>query len=218
MAIRSFAVNTKTGAFTPIQSTDFGWCVIKHRPRGNILEDTNAFDPDEIILQDAPVGDSLGNGIPYQSWWPTSDRVNTGNQKAINWLNTYEAEFFNNDQGEQREIDRSKPINIRCSTGGGNLKKYYKGTQTNTHIQIYAFDYRYPQLADGMDFTTNPEMFIFPVAINLSGRIIKVAGGVDVYVPQICRPQGLWIRKSEVVFLDEKPTTWDIQNVMSPTS
>ena len=210
MAVKSFKVNTKTGEFVPV--SPYGWCIIKHLPRGNGTK----YDPDEIILQDRPVGGTIGNGIPFQGWWGVSERVNRNNLGAMEWLSTYEAMFFNNDQDpDVREIDKSKPINIRCSSGGGNLKAFHLGTQTSTHVQLVAFDYRYPERANGMDFSTNPELFTYPVAINATGKIIKVAGGINVFVPQICRPEyGLWVRKSEIIILAEKPAIWGIQDVL----
>jgi hypothetical protein len=187
--------------------------VLKHKPRGVIDENGHSVSwPDEIILQDAPIGTNIGNGIPFQEWWGVCSKIN--NAAAMAWLGTYEAMFFNNDQGPAREIDKTHPVNIRCSSSGGNLKAFYLNTQTATHIQLVAYDYQHPELANGQDFYTNPEMFTLPTAINLAGRISKVASGIDVFAPQICRPQGIWIRKTEVIMLSSKPQFWSIADVM----
>jgi hypothetical protein len=208
MGIKTYSVNTATGSMTPM--LPLAWCTLKRRPRGT----PPTYEPDETIFQDNPFGDTIGNGIPFQIWWPTCYRVNANNPGAMMWLGSYEAMFFNNDQSDTRQIDKDQPVNIRCSSSGGNLKAYYPDTQTATHIQIVAFDYRFPELANGKDFYSHPWLFTFPTAINASGDIHKVANGINVFVPQVCRPQGLWIRKSEVLFLNSQPTSWGIENVM----
>jgi hypothetical protein len=204
--------------------TSVGWCILKRRPRGN--EDENGHlisDPDEFLFSNknqyvtsvTVINNGIGMGIPFQSWWPFTDALNSGYPGANQWLSTYEAVFFNNDQGPEREIDKTKPVNIRSSSSGGNLKAYYLGTQTSTHIQIVAFDYRYPELASGKAFNTDPHLFTYPSAINLAGEVSKVANGIDVFVPQVERKEyGLWANKNDVIFLDQKPSNWTMADVL----
>lgn len=186
-----------------------GWCVLKHRPRGNIDENGHMVsDPDEIIF-----GDYV-DMIPFQPWWPVCDRINAENPGANEWLRTYEAMFFNDGVGHGTQIDTSKPINIRGSSSGGNLKAFILATQTENEIEILAFDYLHPEYADGRDFSTDPHLFTYPTAINIAGQISRVANGIDVFVPQICHPSGLWIKKTEVTMLDQKPSIWTKEDVM----
>jgi len=188
----------------------YKWCVIKHKPRGQ----NGTLEPDVIALQDRPVGTGVGHEIPFMGWWDLLRQTN--NDAAWAWLTTYEAALFNNNQDpEQREIDITKPVSALSQTFGGNLKAYDK--ETKTHIRLVAYNY----LADVHklnpnvnNFANEPWMFMYPNAINEYGVIRKVANGIDVFVPQLSYTE-LWIRKSEVILLAQKPATWGIQDVMS---
>jgi len=194
------------------EKSPYSFCVLKHLPRGN----DSRFDPDEIFLQDRPVGTGMGVGIPFQAWWGFVKEINKNNAGAWEWLTTYEAMWFNNDQDPNaREIDITKPINIRCTDGGGNLRAYYPETQTNAYIELVGYDYLHPELLDASvdNFNKKPEMFCVPSAINLAGVVRKVANGITVFMPRLYRTK-IWIRKSEVIFLKEKPTKWTIEDVL----
>ena len=67
-----FGLSPKLYKETTQDDTEFGYCVLKHRPRGN----PGMFDPDEFIFQDAPVGDNIGNGIPFKEWWGITYELN----------------------------------------------------------------------------------------------------------------------------------------------
>jgi len=199
-----------------VEPSPYGWCVLKRRPRGGQDEFGHLVsEPDEVILQDRPIGTSIGNGIPFMRWWDVFDRLNPSAGARL-YGRTPEAQKFNNDQDpDEREIDDTQPINIRCSGDGGNLKAFYLETQTATHIQLVAFDYLYPVDAEGKDFYSHPWLFTFPSAINSAGQVTKVANGINVFFPQIERKEtGLWIRKSEVIMLSKKPEYWGIEDVM----
>lgn len=204
--------------YKPEIDDGLGWCVLKRRPR--------AYAPDETILQDRPVGSTLGNSVPFKEWWPNMYRINPPKEgeeisAEMKWWLIFESEKFNNDQDpEHREIDPNKPINIRLTGDGGNLKAFYKSTQTATHIQLVAYDYRYPELANNDTFETAPHKIGLCSAINESGRVFRIAGGIDPYYFQVCRFDSvtklpmLWVEKSKVIMLDQKPAVWTKADVM----
>jgi hypothetical protein len=190
----------KTQKFAPEDNT-IAWCVLKRRPR--------QYAPDETIFDEKTGVDAL----PFKEWWPNMQRINPPKAgEAISgemaWWWTFEAEKFNNDQGEQREFLPTDDVNIRITGDGGNLKAFYKLNQTATHIQILAYDFRYPELANGDTFEKAPWKIALSSAIDINGQVHKIAGGLEPYYFQVCRPSGLWIEKEKVIMLDQKPSTW----------
>jgi hypothetical protein len=189
-----------------VQDDPFGWCVLKRRPR--------PYAPDEVILQDMPIGTALGASIPFQPWWSKMRMINGAEEMA--WWLTYEAEKFNNDANpDEREINPDLPINIRCTGDGGNLKAFYKDMQTNTHIRLVAYDYLHPEFIDPFidNFDIKPWMVSLCTAIDAGGLVHKIAGGIEPYYYQLYRTE-LWIRKTEVIMLDQKPYEWTKADVM----
>jgi hypothetical protein len=179
-----------------------GWCVLNRRPR--------AYAPDETIFDER----SGVNTIPFRAWWPNMQRINSVGEMA--WWLTYEAEKFNNDQDpDVREFSIYDDINIRVTGDGGNLKAFYKLNQTATHIQIVAYDYRYPELANNDTFENSPWMVSLCSAIDINGSTHKIAAGLEPVYFQVCRPEGLWVEKSKVTFLEQKPRIWGVSEVMS---
>lgn len=210
--------NNVTVGYKPEIDDGLGWCVLKRRPR--------AYAPDETILLDRPAGSTLGNSVPFQAWWPNMRKINppkAGEEISaeMKWWLTWESEKFNNDQSQEvREIDPTKPVNIRLTGDGGNLKSFYKATQTATHIQLVAYDYLYPELAAHDTFETAPHKIGLCSAIDENGTVRRIAGGIDPLYFQVCRfdpvtklPK-LWIEKSKVIMLDQRPYSWTKADVM----
>jgi hypothetical protein len=182
---------------------DLGWCVVNRRPR--------AYAPDEAIF-DSNTG---VNTVPFKAWWPNMQRINPEGEMA--WWLTWEAEKFNNDQNpEEREFTIYDDVKIRLTGDGGNLKAYYKKTETPTHLQILAYDYLHPEFANNDTLENKPRMVSLCSAIDINGAVRKIAAGLSPRYFQVCRKEvGLWVEKSKVTILEQKPRVWGIPEIMN---
>jgi hypothetical protein len=187
------------------------WARIKHvADRPDVPED---FAPDEITLQDRPIGQQLGHGIPWRNWWGHSREIN--NDAAWARFTTYEADLFNNN-GVGGQIDTTQNVSAECIDMGGNLFAY--DAETSTHVRMVTYKYNMDtSILNPLtsNFYYHPEYYFYMCSISKSGIIRKVGAGIDEFAPRVAYGEK-WIRKSEITKLPGRPATWGIYDVLAP--
>jgi hypothetical protein len=184
----------------------YKWAIVKHNPDRPDAYKYNPFAPDEIPMQDRPIGSQLGHGIPVLP--PVWSWLYANNSAAAwEWLTNYEKMWINNN-GVGGEINIGDNVSAESITGGGNLVAY--DFETATHIRLVSFKYT-DNIAGS--FFTHPWLFWYPTMINEAGIVRKVANGIDVYIP-LLRYTELWLRKVDVIQLAYKPASWGIKDVL----
>jgi hypothetical protein len=170
---------------------------IHHRPRVSGLN----YSPDTAPMQDRGTGQQKGRTIPIRrNWWEYLQKINS--PKGYEYTRSVGLMWVNIDYDRNTPYSTARAESIHC---GGNFLEW--DIETDTHVRVVS----YP---NGMDTSAlnpqvdnwhnKPHRFWKACSIDLSGHVIKVANGLDVYFPLICNvpefglPAELWMRKDMI--------------------
>jgi hypothetical protein len=208
MAIRTFSVNTTTGVFAP--ELPYRWGIIKRQ----LYQTANLFDPDVVKMDDRGDGISrLGHEIPWRNFWKHTLEINGAGEKS--WILSWEAALFNNNQDpDVREIDITQDVSSISQTFRGNLVAIDGETANKVRFVSYKYNMDTSSLTPNDNFSTKPWLYRLASAVNSYGMIRRIAGGILPFIPLVAYTE-LWMDKSEIMFLDKRPDTWTIENVLS---